>query len=332
MCRMKRTSSVMRITLVAGAALLLGSVRANEKPPLEFWGFTGPWDPRSAESVRNFGGRLDVLVTGWIALDSASARPIIPTLYPDTVRAPRRNVSRFAMVTSWHGQHFHPTTIRRLASDRRLLADVASSVARHASGHGYGGLVLDFEGLDRGDVESLVTVVRGISSAAKRAGVRRVAIAVPAVDTAAYPARRLLEVADLVLVMLYDQHWSTSPPGAISDPAWVRQALALRVSEAGAERLVAGFPTYGYRWVTGQPTELLSYVDARRIASSAGTPLRRDPATQTLMASKPGMWELWVTDADLLRALMRAAAAADVRHVSLWRLGQEDPELWTVLQ
>jgi len=192
--------------------------------------------------------------------------------------------------------------------------------------------VLDFEGLDRGDVESLVTVVRGISSAAKRAGVRRVAIAVPAVDTAAYPARRLLEVADLVLVMLYDQHWSTSPPGAISDPAWVRQALALRVSEAGAERLVAGFPTYGYRWVTGQPTELLSYVDARRIASSAGTPLRRDPATQTLMASKPGMWELWVTDADLLRALMRAAAAADVRHVSLWRLGQEDPELWTVLQ
>jgi peptidoglycan-N-acetylglucosamine deacetylase len=324
-------SSVMFITLAASTSLLLGSVRASEKPPLELWGFTGPWDPRSAQSVRSFGAHLDVLVTGWIALDSATTRPISPALYPDTVHAPRRNVSRFAMVTSWHGQRFHPATIRRLAGDRRLLAEATSSVAREARARGYSGLVLDFEGLDRGDVESLVTVVREMSGAAKRAGVRRVAVAVPAIDTAAYPARRLLEAADLVLVMLYDQHWSTSAPGAISDPAWVRQALALRVAEAGAERLVAGYPTYGYRWVAGQPTELLSFADAQRITLGAGTPLRRDPATKTLTASKPGSWELWVTDAALLRGLLSDAAAAGVRRAALWRLGQEDPGLWQVL-
>jgi len=327
---MRRTSSVMFITFVAGTLLLLGSVR--EKPPLELWGFTGPWDPRSAQSVRSFGARLDVLVTGWIALDSATALPIAPALYPDTVHAPRRSVSRFAMVTSWHGQRFHPATIRRLGRDRRLLVEVASSVAREAREHRYSGLVVDFEGLERGDVESLVTVVREINTAAKRAGVRRVAIAVPAIDTAAYPARRLLEAADLVLVMLYDQHWSTSPPGAISDPAWARQALALRVAEAGAERLVAGFPTYGYRWVAGQPTELLSFADAQRITLGAGTPLRRDAATKTLTASKPGSWELWVTDAALLRGLLNDAAAVGVRRAALWRLGQEDPTLWQVLR
>ena len=330
MCRMRRTPSVMLVTLVAGTLLLLGSVR--EKPPLELWGFTGPWDPRSAQSVRSFGARLDVLVTGWIALDSATALPIAPSLYPDTVHAPRRGVTRFAMVTSWHGQRFHPTTIRRLGRDRKLLAEVASSVAREARDHLYSGLVIDFEGLERGDVESLVTVVREISTVAKRAGVRRVAIAVPANDTSAYPARRLLEAADLVLVMLYDQHWSTSPPGAISDPAWARQALALRVAEAGAERLVAGFPTYGYRWVAGQPTELLSFADAQRITLGAGTPLRRDPTTKTLTASKPGSWELWVTDAALLRGLLNDAAAAGVRRAALWRLGQEDPGLWQILR
>ena len=330
MCRMRRKPSVMFITLVSGTLLLLGSVR--EKPPLELWGFTGPWDPRSAQSVRNFGARLDVLVTGWIALDSATALPIAPALYPDTVRTTRRGVTRFAMVTSWHGQRFHPTTIRRLGRDRKLLAEVASSVSREAREQRYSGLVIDFEGLERGDVESLVTVVREISTAAKRAGVRRVAIAIPAIDTAAYPARRLLEAADLALVMLYDQHWSTSPPGAISDPAWVRQALALRVAEAGAERLVAGFPTYGYRWVAGRPTELLSFADAQRITLGNGTPLRRDAATKTLTASKPGSWELWVTDAALLRGLLSDAAAAGVRRAALWRLGQEDPGLWHVLK
>src|SRR4051812_29074675 len=213
MCRMRRTRLVMFLTLVASALLTAASSQAYRVASPQLWGFTGPWDPRSAGSVRQYGAKLDVLVTGWIALDSSSARPVLPALYPDTIRVPARGVSRFAIVTTWHGQHFHPATIRRLAADPTLLDVTARAIARHASALRYSGLVLDFEGLERGDVESLVKVSRAIANASKRSGVRQVAIAVPAMDTAAYPARRLLESADLVLVMLYDQHWSTSGPG-----------------------------------------------------------------------------------------------------------------------
>ena len=329
MCRMRRTIPVMCITLAASAIVMAAATRGESRPSLELWGFTGPWDPRSAQSVKQHGARLDAIVTGWIALDSATARPILPALYPDTVRLPSRGVSRFAIVTSWHGQHFHPATIRHLASDPKLLDATAAAVARHAASMKYSGLVLDFEALEHGDVESLLAVTQTIVRAAKRAGVREVAVAVPALDTAAYPARRLLQVADFVLVMLYDQHWSGSVPGTISDPAWARQALALRIADAGSPaRLIAGLPTYGYRWIRGQPTELVSFADAQRIANGAGAPLTRDPATSTLTASKPNEWELWVADAALVRTLLRDAAAAGVRHVSLWRLGQEDPALW----
>lgn len=332
MCRMRRTRLVMFLTFVASALLTTASSQVRRVASIQLWGFTGPWDPRSAASVRQYGARLDVLVTGWIALDSASARPILPALYPDTVRAPARRVSRFAIVTSWHGQQFHPATIRRLAADPSLLDVTAKAIARYASAQRYSGLVLDFEGLERGDVESLMKVSRAIASASKRSGVREVAIAVPAMDTAAYPARRLLEAADLVLVMLYDQHWSTSGPGAISDPAWARQALALRLAEVGPDRLVAGFPTYGYRWTRGKPAELVSFADAQRIAASAGAALTRDLQTSTLKATRPNEWELWVTDATLLQELMRDASTAGVRRVSLWRLGQEDPAVWSSIR
>ncbi|HEX6060390.1 MAG TPA: hypothetical protein VFZ11_15375, partial [Gemmatimonadaceae bacterium] len=38
----------------------------------EVWAFTAPWDARSDSSLRVNGASLDVVVTGWIALDTAA--------------------------------------------------------------------------------------------------------------------------------------------------------------------------------------------------------------------------------------------------------------------
>ena len=77
----------------------------------------------------------------------------------------------------------------------------------------YAGLVLDFEALDARDLPALLRVVKAITDSAHAHGVSTIAVAIPATDTAAYPAKPIVGVADLVMPMLYDQHWSTSGPG-----------------------------------------------------------------------------------------------------------------------
>ncbi|MGH7449140.1 MAG: hypothetical protein ACREK1_10920, partial [Longimicrobiales bacterium] len=52
----------------------------------QFWGFTGPWDPRSDSSVSANGAKLDAVISGWITIDSATGQPLLPSQYPDTVR------------------------------------------------------------------------------------------------------------------------------------------------------------------------------------------------------------------------------------------------------
>lgn len=303
---------------------------ARRSSPVKVWGFTGPWDAMSTRSVRDHGTALDAVITGWIAFDSATARPIQPVLYPDTIKAARGTLRRMAIVTSWHGDRFHPRTIQTLAGDPTRLGQAAGVIARHAAAMRYRGLVLDFESLTEHDVDALIKVVRAISDSAHRAGVRPIVVAIPATDTLAYPARALLEVADLIMPMLYDQHWSGSTPGAIADPAWVRETLGRRIAEAGgAGRIVAALPGYGYRWWTnGRPTDHVSYQEARQITATARVPLVRDRATLSLRAVKPGEWEMWVADAGLLRALVGDARAAGVRQVALWRMGQEDAAIW----
>jgi len=327
----------MRSAVVATVAWLALAASCGAQAPgrgggPELWAFTAPWDPESAASVARNGHRFDAVVTGWIALDSATGRPFVAGEFRDDQRL-RGRARRFALVTSWHNDRFHPRPIRALAARPALLGETARWIAAHAAATGYQGLVLDFEELQPTDVGALLAVVRAIRDSARARGVRSIPVAIPAANPASYPARRLLGAADFVLVMLYDQHWLGSEPGPISAPGWVAQSLAARVAEAGdPARVVAALPLYGYRWRRGAATEIVSFADAQRIAAQTRTPLRRDASSFTLRARRPPDWDLWVTDAELVRRLMTDAARSGVRRYAFWRLGQEDPTLWDAVR
>jgi spore germination protein YaaH len=323
------TSVVVFLVTILACAALGGSVQERKS----FWAFTGPWDARSDASLRANAPRLDAAVTGWIALDSLTGEPLLPSAYADTMRLPAGTPRRFGLVTSWHGQGFHAASIRALGSDPLRLARVASRIARYADSMRYTGLVLDFETLTAADVDAQLAVLRAIGDSARAHGVTTIAVAIPAEPDAAYPTRALTGVADFALVMLYDQHWPGSEPGPISAPDWVTRNLSRVVSEVGASRVVAGLPLYGYHWVKGKPGVGISYETGMRNAERDGIVLSRDPASRTLRGtSGNGNSAIWLTDATLLDELIRGAEPLGVRRFAFWRLGQEDPAVWRQLR
>ena len=319
------TSVIVFLVTIAACAALGGSAQERKS----FWAFTGPWDARSDASLRSSAPRLDAAVTGWVALDSLTGEPLLPSAYADTMRLAAGTTRRFALVTSWHGQGFHTASIRALGSDAARLARVASRIARYADSMRYTGLVLDFETLKAEDVDAQLSVVRAIRDSAKAHGVMTIAVAIPAEPDAAYPTRSLAGVADFVLVMLYDQHWAGSEPGPISAPDWVTRNLSRVVSEVGVSRVVAGLPLYGYYWMKGKPGVGVAYETGMRNADRDGIVMRRDSASRTMRGtSGNGGSAIWLTDATLLEELIGGAERLGVRRFAFWRLGQEDPGVW----
>jgi spore germination protein YaaH len=295
----------------------------------DYWGFTGPWDPRSDHSVDAHGSSLARVITGWIALDTTSFRPVM--LYPDTVgMAPAIASRKTALITTFAGNRFHPEIVRGLGDNPGIAAVTAGSIASLVDSGGYRGVVIDFEGMTPRDLNQLVIVTKAIADSVRARGVLTV-IAVPSADTAAYPAALLLQSADYLMPILYDQHWSASPPGPISAPDWVARNLGVRVAEVGAARIVAALPVYGYRWRKAAETEVISYADARRLTTMTNIPLTRDNASGTLHALSPEGWEIWVTDEPLLATLVREARQLGVTTFALWRLGLEDPAVWDLI-
>src|SRR6266566_3669046 len=319
-----------RLTHASAAALaLLACAHLPPEPraPVDYWGFTGPWDRRSDASVEAHGAGLGRIITGWITLDTTSFRPV--QLYPDTVgKAPLLAPRTMALITSYFGNRFHPEIIRGLGGNSEVARMTAGAIASLVDSGGYRSVVIDFEGMTPRDLDQLLTVTRAIADSVRAHGVNTIVIAVPGADTAAYPAGLLLQSADLIMPILYDQHWSTSPPGPIATPDWVARNLGARVAEVGAARIVAAFPLYGYRWRKSAETEVISYDDARRLTTMTNTPLTRDHASATLHAVSPEGWELWVSDRVLLETLVRAARQLGVTTFALWRLGLEDQAVW----
>ena len=311
------------LTLLAACAHLPPEPRGT----IDYWGFTGPWDRRSDASVERHGASLARVITGWIALDTISFLPV--QLYRDSIgNDPALAPRAMALITSYHGSRFHPEIVRALGDNAEATGITAKAIASLVDSSRYRGVVIDFEGMTPRDLDQLLAFTRAVADSVRAHGVSTVVIAVPAGDTAAYPAGLLLQSADLIMPILYDQHWSASPPGPIASPEWVARSLGTRVAEVGAARIVAALPLYGYRWRKAAETEVISFDDARRLTTMTNTPLTRDPASETLHAISPEGWELWVSDRVLLETLVREARELGVRTFAMWRLGLEDPAVW----
>jgi spore germination protein YaaH len=317
------------LTLLAALTFLSACAHLPARPRAqpEYWGFTGPWDRRSDASVDAHGPSLARIITGWITLDTTSFRPL--QLYPDSVgNEPAVAPRKAALITTYIGSRFHPEVIRGLGDNVQFAAMTAGAIASLVDSGGYHSVVIDFEGMTPRDLDRLLRVTNAVADSVRAHGVSSVVIAVPAGDTAAYPAALLLRSADLIMPVLYDQHWSTSPPGPIAAPDWVARNLGARVAEVGAARIVAAFPVYGYRWRKSAETEVISYDDARRLTTMTNIPLVRDHASATLHALSPEGWELWVSDRLQLETLVNAARQLGVTTFALWRLGLEDQAVW----
>jgi spore germination protein YaaH len=288
------------------------------------WGFHAPWDRRSATSVAQHGAQLAVIVSGWMTLDSISGLPALR--YRDTLTVPR-HTSRFALVTTYAGTGFHPELVRHLATDSAQLGRVAGAIAAQATAGRYRGLVLDLEGQTPADTAALSTILRTVVDSAHRHGIAPVTVAVAPADSVAY-APRVLRHADLLLVMLYDQHWATSSAGPIVSAQWFAPLLAWWVDRAGAARIVAGLPTYGYAWRRGAAAAVVSYADAVQLASRMGVSLARDTISGMPHLVRPDSVDVWVSDAPLLATLTGLVKRSGVHRIALWRLGLEDPAIW----
>lgn len=206
---------------------------------------------------------------------------------------------------------------------------------------GYDGIDVDYENLAAADRARYSSFITELGAALHSAG-KQLTVAVhpktsepgswsgpQAQDYAAIGA-----AADRVRVMAYDYHWATSPAGPIAPLGWVEEVATFAASVIPPSKVELGIGLYGYDWVGTAGTGLtFDMVMARRAANGA-MPRWSDASSAPWFTyrSKGQDHTVWYEDARSVGLKLAVSDRLGLAGVALWRLGGEDPGVWSAVR
>ena len=299
-------------------------------------GFYVNWDDASMSSLRQNISHLDVLVPQWlqlagadgsIALDDPAQQDRVIAL----VRKERPEMEITPLISNWDGQKWNGSLAGSLIGQPNARKRLIDGLLDYVRQRELPGVSVDFEELPEKSRGPLVTFVTELATAFHAAGLR-VSINVPADDTAFdYP--RLAAAADTLIVMAYDEHWASGQPGPISSLEWFTRIVSRRARQIPRDKRIIALGSYAYDWPPHGAAVEKTFEEAVLTAKDSESAIRLDPsalnATFDYEENDGAKHAVWLMDAPSIFDQLAVLANDPPRGVALWRLGSEDPSIWT---
>jgi spore germination protein YaaH len=227
--------------------------------------------------------------------------------------------------------------LHALLIDPAKRTRVATAIAARAAAHGYDGINLDFENGQIADRAFLTAFVQELATLLHEQGqtlsvdVRPKYRELATASQYFYDYNAIAAAADEVFVMAWDLHWSTSPAGAIADLVWVNRIMTYLDTLPNRDRYTVGTHFYGFDWPLGGTATPFEYPDIISLRDRVGATSQWDAASSEpyFTYTEAGLrHDVWYADADSVNARYAAIRQRGYA-IGAWRLGREDPLIWT---
>lgn len=160
-----------------------------------------------------------------------------------------------------------------------------------------------------------------------------------------YDYQSLGQASDFISIMSYDKHTSLTTPGPIAPIAWVESTIKNILKIVPAKKISLGIPDYSGYWSSGKLDpgnipEKYTYRSKEAQISYAKVLSLLQQSNQSLVWHK--QWQssyvmytndekneyIFVEDAKSFQAKLELAKRYQIRGISVWKLGLEDPAIW----
>ena len=310
------------------------AAKAGGDKPYVF-GFYVNWDRASIVSLRINLAHLTHVVPEWFILKDANGN-IDDQSDPDVITiAKQANLPVIAMLTNYRDS-WQDADVRRILNSAALRKTLIENIVTNLTEHKFQGINIDFEQLKKSDANSLVVFIQELKARLGPLGLM-VTEDVP-IDDEAYDLKRLAEANDLLLPMVYDEHYQSGTPGPVASESWFEDHLDALAKVVPPDKLVIGLGGYGYDWVIGGTTsseigfnEVMSAAVSN--SSTAKVEWDADQGNPVLRYTRDNLQhEIWFLDGVTALNMAQAVHDGGFKGVAVWRLGAEDPAVWNVLK
>jgi cellulose synthase/poly-beta-1,6-N-acetylglucosamine synthase-like glycosyltransferase/spore germination protein YaaH/peptidoglycan/xylan/chitin deacetylase (PgdA/CDA1 family) len=232
----------------------------------------------------------------------------------------------------WHVKEL--AGLLRKPDARRTLVEntVEYAVQAHEAG-----IVVDIEEIPDQSQANFRAFIGELAPALHAVGLKLM-VALPARDNA-YDYEYFGKQCDAIVLMNYDQHWQTSPPGPIAAQDWFVENLRQVMEVVPAQKIVVGVANYAYDWTevpknTENSAQEFSVQTALLHAYESETQVEFDPVSlnphYSYSDEQDHVHQVWMLDAVTGYNELRASDQLGVQGTALWRLGSSDSSLWPI--
>jgi cellulose synthase/poly-beta-1,6-N-acetylglucosamine synthase-like glycosyltransferase/spore germination protein YaaH/peptidoglycan/xylan/chitin deacetylase (PgdA/CDA1 family) len=254
-------------------------------------------------------------------------------------RTPPVELPVMSMVNNYDGQKgWCPPEMLQMLANPTARQNLAMQLEKFADTEHQPGIVVDFESLPQSSQQDFQRFIHDLGAALHTKNLKLM-VALPAADWV-YDYKYFASQADAIILMNYDFHWPTSAPGPIAPQDWFVRNIENMVKLVPPEKLVMGIANYGYDWPakskrTAHPVaQAVTFQQAVITAVESETDIEFDPESLNPRYSYEDQNNLvhnvWMLDGVTAYNQLRAAERAGVQGTALWRLGLEDPSIWSI--
>jgi len=243
-----------------------------------------------------------------------------------------------AMVNNYDGKDWLIKEMSQMLANPAARQKLSKSLTDFATNQHDPGIVVDFEQVPDASQQDFVKFIQDLSIDLHAANLKLM-VALPAADWS-YDYKSLATAADAVILMNYDLHYPTSEPGPIASQDWFEQNIQNIVKIVPADKIVMGIANYSYDWpaktksVPHPVAQAVTFQQGIITAVESESDVTFDPDTLNPHYSyedeKDLVHNVWMLDGITAYNELRAAERAGVRGTALWRLGMEDPSMWSI--
>ena len=292
-----------------------------------------------SEKRKNIDG-LDVISPTWFAIENSKGDILDKGSIEYVNWAKEQGYQVWGLVTNSFSSKITHDTL----SDSEIRKNIIEKLCELAEKYKLDGINIDFESVAKEDGDYYLQFIKEATPVFKDKGlIVSVDMYIPTPWTEHYQMKEVGNIVDYVIIMAYDEHYSTSKvSGSVSSIKWADKAMQDASKLVEKEKLIMGIPFYTRIWSEEKQLDGTVKVTSKSLKMEEAYKILNDNNANIVWNEDAGQHygefvengivkKIWLEDEASIEERMKVSRKYDVKGIAAWKRGHEKDEVWDII-
>ncbi|MDE6357580.1 MAG: hypothetical protein K2L15_03210, partial [Eubacteriales bacterium] len=231
-----------------------------------------------------------------------------------------------------------------ILSDTTKRTKLINDILALAKKYNLDGINIDFESIAKTDGEYYLQFIKEATPIFKSNGlIVSVDMYVPTKWTEHYHMKEVGEIVDYVIIMAYDEHYSTSKvSGSVSSIPWADEHMKKATELVDKNKLIMGVPFYTRIWTETKNADGSVSVVSKSLKMDEAIDILKKNNAEIYWDYETGQYygeyfsegttkKIWLEEERSMEERMKISREYDLKGVACWKRGHEKEGIWEVI-